>query len=40
MKENEMIIEFIDLRDVMVEDFGIKVFLTRNEAEEKLKEIK
>ena len=40
MKENEMIIEFIDLRDVMVEDFGTKVFLTRNEAEEKLKEMK
>lgn len=40
MKENEMIIEFIDLRDVMIEDFGIKVFLTRHEAEEKLKEMK
>lgn len=39
MKENEMIIEFIDLRDVMVEDFGTKVFLTRDEAEEKLKEM-
>ena len=37
MKENEMIIEFIDLRDVMVEDFGVKVFLTRNEAEAQLK---
>ena len=37
MKENEMIIEFIDLRDVMVEDFGTKVFLTREEAEAKLK---
>ena len=37
MKENEMIIEFIDLRDVMVEDFGTKVFLTRNEAEAQLK---
>ena len=37
MKENEMIIEFIDLRDVMIEDFGIKVFLTRNEAEAQLK---
>ena len=40
MKENEMIIEFIDLRDIMVEDFGVKVFLTREEAEEKLKEMK
>ena len=40
MKENEMIIEFIDLRDVMVEDFGKSVFLTRNEAQLKLKEIK
>ena len=40
MKENEMIIEFIDLRDVMVEDFGTKVFLTREEAELKLKERK
>lgn len=39
MKENEMIIEFIDLRDVMIEDFGTKVFLTRDEAEEKLKEM-
>lgn len=39
MKENEMIIEFIDLRDVMVEDFGKTVFLTREEAEEKLKEM-
>jgi len=37
MKENEMIIEFIDLRDVMVEDFGTKVFLTREEAEAQLK---
>ena len=37
MKENEMIIEFIDLRDVMVEDFGTKVFLTRDEAEAQLK---
>ena len=40
MKENEMIIEFIDLRDVMVEDFGTKVFLTREEAQLKLKEMK
>ena len=40
MKENEMIIEFIDLRDVMIEDFGTKVFLTRDEAELKLKEMK
>ena len=37
MKENKMIIEFTDLRDVIIEDFGIKVFLTRNEAELKLK---
>jgi len=40
MKENEMIVEFTDLRDVMVEDFGTKVFLTRDDAEEKLKEMK
>lgn len=39
MKENEMIIEFTDLRDVMFEDFGTKVFLTREEAELKLKEM-
>lgn len=39
MKENEMIIEFIDLRDVMFEDFGVNVFLTREEAELKLKEM-
>ena len=32
--------KFIDLRDVMIEDFGKSVFLTREEAEEKLKEIK
>jgi len=37
MKENEMIVEFTDLRDVMVEDFGTKVFLTRKEAEAQLK---
>ena len=40
MEENEMIIEFIDLRDVMIEDFGVKVFLTRDDAELKLKEMK
>ena len=39
MEDNEMIVEFIDLRDVMIEDFGVKVFLTRDEAEEKLKEM-
>ena len=37
MKDNETIIEFTDFRDVVVEDFGVKVFLTRDEAEEKLK---
>ena len=40
MKENEMIIELIDLRDIMIEDFGTKVFLTRDEAQLKLKEMK
>ena len=37
---NEIIIEFKDLREVKIEDFGKIIFLTREEAENKLKEDK
>ena len=37
---NEVIIEFKDLREVKIEDFGKSIFLTREEAENKLKETK
>ena len=36
---NEVIIEFKDLREVKIEDFGKSIFLTREEAENKLKEM-
>ena len=37
---NEVIIEFKDLREVKIEDFGKSIFLTREDAENKLKETK
>lgn len=40
VEDNEIIINFKDLREVKVEDFGKTVFTTREEAEEKLKEIR
>lgn len=39
IKDNTMVVELVDLRDVMIEDFGKSVFLTREEAENKLKEM-
>lgn len=40
IKDNTMVVELVDLRDVMIEDFGKTIFTTREEAENKLKEIK
>ena len=40
IKDNTMVVELVDLRNVMIEDFGKSVFLTREEAENKLKEMK
>lgn len=40
VEDNEIIINFKDLREVKVEDFGKTVFTTREKAEEKLKEIR
>ena len=39
IKDNTMVVELVDLREVKIEDFGKSVFLTREEAEEKLKEM-
>ena len=39
IKDNTMVVELVDLRDVMIEDFGKSVFLTREEAELNLKEM-
>jgi len=39
IKDNTMVVELTDLRDVMIENFGKSVFLTREEAENKLKEM-
>ena len=39
LDNNEIIIEFKDLREIKIEDFSKTTFLTREEAENKLKEI-
>ena len=40
VNKNDVVIEFKDLREVKIDDFGKSVFLTREEAENKLKEDK
>ena len=40
IKDNTMGVELVNLRDVKIEDFGKTIFLTREEAELKLKEMK
>ena len=40
VEDNEIIIEFKDLREAKIEDFGKTIFLAREEAEDKLKEDK
>lgn len=40
VENNEIIVEFKDLREVKINDFGKTIFLTREEAENKLKEMK
>ena len=39
IKDNTMVVELVDLRDIKIEDFGKSIFLTREEAEDKLKEM-